>query len=98
MSADEYWNSDPYLFRGYVAAQKLRNERKNEEMWLHGIYIMEAVATVMSDKKHKHKYPTKPLDIIPKEKDPQTERQKIIDYFNRLKERFDGRSSKKNKN
>ena len=101
MSYDEYWNSDPYLLRYYVNAQKQRNQRRNEELWLQGVYIAEAIASVLSGKQHPHKYPKKPFELYPKPKDPKTERQKIIDYFTKLKERWDndhGRSSTQTKN
>ena len=100
MSADDYWNSDPHLFRSYLDAHKLRNEQKNQELWMQGIYIAEAIASVLSDKKKPHKYPDKPFDLYPKPKTPETERQKIIDYFTKLKERWDqshGRSSTNSK-
>ena len=96
MSYDEYWNSDPYLLRFYSDAQKQRNRRRNEELWLQGIYIAEAVASVLSDKKHPHKYPKEPFELYPKPKTAETERQKIIDYFTKMKEKWDksnGRSS-----
>lgn len=96
MTADEYWYGDPHLFTGFIKAQKLRNQKKNEELWLQGIYISEAIAAVLSDKKNKHKYPKEPFDLYPKPKDPETERQKIIDHFTKLKERWDkthGRSN-----
>lgn len=96
MSADEYWNSDPHLFRAYIDAHKKRNEQRNQELWLQGVYIAEAVASVLSDKKHPHKYPKQPFELYPKPKTAETERQKIIDYFTKMKEKWDkanGRSS-----
>ena len=101
MPSDEYWNSDPFRIRAYVEAAKLRNQKINEEMWLHGVYIMEAISTVFSDKKNKHRYPKEPFDLYPKPKDPDEERRKIIEHFTALKARWDkahGRSSTQSKN
>lgn len=43
MSADEYWNQDCCLTEYYRAAHELRQTRKNEELWLQGLYIYEAL-------------------------------------------------------
>ena len=44
MSYDEYWNGDASLTNYYRKAHYLRLERKNQEMWLQGMYIYEAIA------------------------------------------------------
>lgn len=43
MSADEYWNQDCCLTEYYRAAHEIRQTRKNEELWLQGLYIYEAL-------------------------------------------------------
>lgn len=46
MTYDLFWNSDCTLVRAYRKADKLRLERKNEEFWLQGMYIYEALCDV----------------------------------------------------
>lgn len=46
MSADEFWNQDCLLTKSYRKAHELRQNRKNEELWLQGLYIYEALADV----------------------------------------------------
>lgn len=43
MSADEYWNQDCCLTQYYRSAHEIRQTRKNEELWLQGLYIYEAL-------------------------------------------------------
>lgn len=46
MTADEYWNGDCQNIKAYRKAEKLRAERKNQELWLQGAYIYEALCRV----------------------------------------------------
>lgn len=46
MSYDEFWNGDCSLVKYYREAQKLRKKQKNEELWLQGMYIYEALIDV----------------------------------------------------
>ena len=43
MSAEQYWNGDPSLARYYRKAEEIRNEKRNKELWLQGIYFYEAL-------------------------------------------------------
>lgn len=43
MTPDEYWNGDPALLKAYRKADELKRERRNEELWLQGMYIYEAI-------------------------------------------------------
>ncbi len=43
MSYDEYWNGDNSAPRHYMKADRLRRKRTNEELWLQGLYIYNAV-------------------------------------------------------
>ena len=43
MSYDEFWNQDVALAGVYRKAQELRDRRKNQELWLQGMYIYEAL-------------------------------------------------------
>lgn len=43
MTYDEFWNQDVSLVKAYRKAQELRDKRKNQEAWLQGMYIYEAL-------------------------------------------------------
>lgn len=46
MTYDQYWNDDPTLVIYYRKADEMRIERKNQELWLQGMYIYEALCDV----------------------------------------------------
>lgn len=46
MSYDEFWNGDPELAVYYRKAEEIRNQRKNQELWLQGMYIYDALCDV----------------------------------------------------
>ena len=43
MSYDQYWNDDPALVRAYRRSAEIKAERKNQELWLQGMYIYDAL-------------------------------------------------------
>ena len=46
MTYDQYWNDDPSLVKYYRKADEMRKERINEELWLQGMYVYEALCDV----------------------------------------------------
>ena len=46
MTYDQYWNDNPCLTRYYREADEMRNERRNQDMWIQGMYIYEALCDV----------------------------------------------------
>ena len=46
MSAEQYWDGDPTLVKYYRKAEEMRTERRNQEFWLQGMYIYEALCDV----------------------------------------------------
>jgi hypothetical protein len=42
MTYEQFWNDDPMLVKYYRQAEEIRNERRNQELWLQGMYIYEA--------------------------------------------------------
>ena len=46
MTYDQYWNDDPTLVKYYRKADEMRSERRNEELWLQGMYVYEALCDV----------------------------------------------------
>ena len=73
MSYSEYWNGDPVLAKFYREAEKIKQEKKNQELWLQGMYFYDALTTAISNAlKPKNakasKYAEKPYDLNVKEK------------------------------
>lgn len=46
MTYEEYWEYDPYLINAYVRADELRQKRKDQELWLQGLYVYHAVGNL----------------------------------------------------
>ena len=60
MSWEEFWNSSIDRLNAYWQANQFDIERKNQEIWLQGLYIKIAVASALD---RKNKYPEKPKRI-----------------------------------
>lgn len=43
MTPEQYWESDPALAKYYRKADAIKSERINQELWLQGMYIYEAI-------------------------------------------------------
>ena len=46
MTPEQYWDGDPSLPKYYRKAYELQRKRKNEDLWLQGMYIYEALCDV----------------------------------------------------
>ena len=46
MSPEQYWDGDAMLTKYYRKADELQRSRKNQELWLQGMYIYEALCDV----------------------------------------------------
>ena len=46
MTYEQYWEGDSTLAKYYRKAEALRNEKRNQELWLQGMYIYEALCDV----------------------------------------------------
>lgn len=98
MSPEEYWNGDPNLAVAYRDLHRLKTDEKNNEMWLQGLYIHEAISVsiarqINGDKKveySKEPYQIRPLTEKEKEAkkkdEAEKERQKFIRSMNALKD------------
>jgi len=78
MTYDLFWNGDPALAKAYRTADSIRRRRRNEELWLEGMYTAEALsATVgnMFSKGTKHQYPSEPFPITAEEQQERRERE-----------------------
>lgn len=61
MTYDQFWNDDCELVVYYRKANELRKARKNQELWLQGMYIYEALCCVSPVLHAFAKSGTKPL-------------------------------------
>ena len=43
MSYDDFWNGDVSMVKAYRKAYELREKRRNQELWLQGMYFYEAL-------------------------------------------------------
>lgn len=94
MTYEEYWYGHPELVKFYKQAYDYRRKERNQELWLSGMYMLSAIQTAF-DKKTK--YPEKPFDIYPKTEaekvaEKEKNRQKVIEHFNLLKQRWDNQN------
>ena len=46
MTYEQYWEGDCALVKYYRKAEELRNEKRNQELWLQGMYVYEAICDV----------------------------------------------------
>ena len=61
MTPEQYWDGDPLLAKYYRQADELKRKRKNQELWLQGMYIYEALCDVSPILRAFAKKGTKPL-------------------------------------
>ena len=61
MSYDEFWYEEPYRAKFYLDSHKLKVKQKDEEMWIQGMYIYEALCKVSPVLHAFSKKGTKPL-------------------------------------
>ena len=92
MSWHDFWFESIERLPYYWQMYQYDIERKNQELWLQGIYIQEAVAVVL-DSKHKAKYPKEPHRITAlSDAEKEAEKQRKIDLFreqlNQMSERW----------
>lgn len=101
MTADQFWEGDPWLAAAYRRANELSAQKKSEEMWLQGLYIHNAVGVVVGNALKKKgaaplKYLEEPIRMIPlteqeKAAKAEEERKKTIAYFDRMEKQFERR-------
>lgn len=70
MSYSQYWDEPPYLAVVYRRAYRLKREVDNENFWLQGLYMYDAVAVALQNAfskrgAKKEKYLERPIDIFP---------------------------------
>lgn len=74
MTPRQYWYGDPYLTVAYRKADELKRKRKNETLWMQGLYVYDAFSVTMANAFKKKgarpaEYPKKPYDVTEKSKE-----------------------------
>lgn len=78
MTWTQFWIDEPELAIAYRKADAIRKRQKNEELWLQGIYVAEALSSTvvnMFSKGQKHPYPAEPLPLTADEQQERRERE-----------------------
>lgn len=68
MTYEQYWYGDPLMVRAYYKADKLRQQRINDEAWLHGAYVLRAIDATVGNMMRKKgaepaQYPKQPIEL-----------------------------------
>ena len=66
MSSHEFWDEDVDLVNFYVKAEKYRQTKLNNQLWIEGIYIRLAIGSCLSKGV---KYPEKPIPLTEHDKE-----------------------------
>lgn len=87
MPSDEYWNKDPLLINGYIEAEKIKQRKRNNELWLQGVYVYQAIGALTPvlnpfSKEHRAKpYLKQPIPLTEEERED-IEREKYERFVN----------------
>ena len=90
MTWAQFWLEEPEIAAAYRKAELIRRRRMNEELWLQGIYVAEALSSTvgnMFSKGQKHLYPAEPFPITVEEQQERREREEKA-RMERLKAAF----------
>lgn len=73
MTYDQFWDGDISAHKAYREAEKMRTRKRNQEMWLQGMYIYEALIDVAQYNKAFSKakprpYLKEPYDLFEEDK------------------------------
>lgn len=82
MTVEQFWDGDACLTKYFRRAHELRNERRNQELWLQGLYVYEAIADLspilqaFAKKGTKaNPYLAEPIPLTQRESDERQERE-----------------------
>ena len=98
MTWSQFWEDEPKLAVAYRKADRIRKRQKNEELWLEGVYMAEALnATVgnMFSKGNKNQYPSEPFPLTADEQQERREREEKL-RMERMKAAFIAKSLQMN--
>ncbi len=94
MSYEQFWFGEPEIAKMYREANDIQRRKINEELWLNGIYMAEALASTVGNmftKGEKYRYPNEPMPITEAEINERRMRDERI-RMEKLKARFTARA------
>lgn len=93
MSYEQFWVCDPELVKSYRKADEIRKRRMNEELWLNGAYMVDALTATVGNmfSKEKYSYPVEPKPITKAEVEERQAREEKA-RMERIKARFTARA------
>jgi len=87
MTYDQFWNEDCNLAKCYKEAYKIQRDRKNQELWIQGLYFCKAInGSVIGEYfKINQSYPGEPLDLYDvKKEDPDKDKKQMLSIKERM--------------
>lgn len=77
MSYEQFWYGEPDAAKQYRKAHEMRRRRTNEELWLSGTYMADAIKATIGNmfSKSKFEYPSEPKPITLEEARERRERE-----------------------
>jgi hypothetical protein len=93
MSYEQFWLDAPELVIAYRRADEIRKRRVNEELWLSGLYMADAIMATIGNafSKSKFEYPSEPKPITRAEVEARREREQRL-KMERIKAKFTARA------
>ena len=90
MSYDEFWEGDAVLPKYYREAYEHRNTQRNQDFWMQGLYVYEAVSVVVGNALRKkgakaENYPDKPHPFTKLEQEYERKQKELKEKQNREK-------------
>lgn len=74
MTYEQFWYEDVCLAKYYLEMQNIKNQMRNQEMWLQGRYFLDAIACNFNKS---YKYPKEPYPLSIEEKEEREEQERI---------------------
>ena len=98
MTYDQFWNQDVELVKAYREADKIRRDRKNQDMWLQGAYYYEALLDASPSLRTSFsKHPPKPVPYRQQPYELYTSKEKLDESSSRKQLTQQEKSDKKAK-
>lgn len=100
---DVFWNGDYTLLKNYVRMHELAVEQRNQELWLQGFYVYEAVSVSLQNAfsksgTRKAEYPKEPHRITPlSDAEKEAKNRQTVENFRAQLMALDRKFSKKHK-
>lgn len=78
MTYNQYWYGDPLMVRAFYKADRIRQERKDSEAWLNGLYVLRALEATVGNVFRKEgtqpaEYPERPYSAKETAEEPTSE-------------------------